>query len=88
MKHVFKAPEDCNCHQYENGQSCPVCDGGLSICKVCSLFEGSLTTDCPGEYAGDKADAIYAGNLDFREGQGWVHEKNPTNQTWDRFKKE
>ncbi|CVK18498.1 hypothetical protein [Sporomusa sphaeroides] len=81
MDHQYREPKDCNC----NGEpGCMVCDGGLSICKVCGLMEGSLTTDCPGEWSGKKSEEIYAGNLDYREGQGWVEEKNPTNQMWER----
>ena len=66
-------PGDHNCNPDDN---CVVCDGGLTICKVCNLGEGSLTTDCPGEKVDmDKVDLIYAGELDFREGQGWVNEQ-------------
>lgn len=89
MKHVFRTPEDCNCNQLENGQSCPVCDGGIAICKVCGLMEGALTTDCPGVWSDfEYGDRVYKGEIDYREGQGWVAEKNPTNQLWDRFRKE
>jgi len=64
-----------------------VCDGGLTICKVCKSYEGGLTTDCPGEVVSyEKSGEVYAGKIDFRDGQ-WVEEKNPTNQTWERLKK-
>lgn len=85
MKHVFIEPKDCNCDKYENGQSCMVCDGGLAICRVCGLMEGSLTTDCPGvESWSEYSERVYKGELDYREGQGWVAEKNPTNQIWEQ----
>lgn len=54
----------------------------LSICMVCGLGEGELTTDCPGERAGSRGEDTYAGKLDFRNG-AWVKEPNPTNQTWN-----
>lgn len=81
--HVYFQPCDCNC----NGScGCPVCDGGLAICRVCGLAEGSLTTDCPGVLVpAQVADLIYDGIMDFRAGQ-WVYEKNPTNQMWDRYR--
>ena len=53
--------------------SCMFCDGGLFACTVCNGAEGSLPTDCPGaRMTEERADAIYAGNLDYREGRGWV----------------
>jgi len=56
---------------------CSICDGGLYCCKICGLIEGSLTTDCPGEEAwAEKNEDIYAGEIDFRDGQ-WVEETSP-----------
>lgn len=51
---------------------CMWCDGGLECCRVCGSFEGATTTHCPGEdmYA-EKSDDVYAGLLDFRDGQ-WI----------------
>jgi len=70
-KHVFEVHEDCYI------QHCSVCDGGLAICTVCGLIEGSLTTDCPGEDCWlARGDAIYAGKIDFREG-AWVALPSP-----------
>lgn len=44
----------------------------LSICKVCGLIEGSLTTECPGvDSYKDHGDAVYKGLEDFRDGR-WV----------------
>ncbi len=38
----------------------------LAVCKVCNGAEGTLPTDCPGEWLSESlADAIYAGNLDY-----------------------
>lgn len=81
MKHVFVTSKDCTC---DGSASCMICDGGLAICKVCGGMEGSLTTDCPGEMIPmERHNEVYAGKFDYREGKGWVQEKNPTNQTWD-----
>jgi len=61
-----------------------IVEGGLAVCKVCGGGEGSLTTDCPGEKIPyEKDQRVYAGKIDYREGQGWVPEKNPTNQAWE-----
>ena len=62
-------------HQWEKHQNCTIdycniCEGGLSVCTVCGLFEGCLTTECPGvpSYR-DHGDAVYNGSEDFVEGQ-------------------
>ena len=65
-------------HQYyENGdKDAPICikDGNyqiaLSMCKVCGLAEGGLTTDCPGQPC-IKGEAVYSGKIDFIDGE-WV----------------
>lgn len=76
MEHDYITPEECNCDK----EHCPVCIGGLAICKVCGLAEGCLTTHCPGERVnGDDQDAIYKGHVDFRNGAWWPL-PNPTNQ--------
>lgn len=64
-KHVYETHEDC-CIRH-----CPVCDGGLSICTVCLLAEGELTTECPGIAVVDpnRRELIYSGKLDFVEGE-------------------
>lgn len=47
-----------------------VADGGLSVCKVCGCYEGSLPTHCPGaQVPASKQDKIYAGEMDFVDGQ-------------------
>jgi hypothetical protein len=52
---------------------CQFCDGGLFSCTVCGGFEGSLTTDCPGiKVDKKKLDEVYSGDIDYREGRGWV----------------
>jgi hypothetical protein len=52
--------------------SCQFCDGGLFACTVCDGAEGSLPTDCPGtKMTTEQSDAVYAGDLDYREGRGW-----------------
>jgi len=81
MKHVYEDHTGKDCQK----TNCVICDGGLAVCTVCGLFEGSLTTDCPGEPSYRKyGDQIYKGELDYKEGQGWVNEKNPTNQSWEK----
>jgi len=56
----------CGC----SSGSCMICDGGLAMCKVCKLYEGGLTTECPGiVVAIDQSDDIYHGKLDFKDGQ-------------------
>lgn len=65
-EHQYKTPAECKC----DNQGCPICDGGLSVCKVCGCMEGSLPSECPGTRVsvGDD-DLIYKGELDFRDGK-------------------
>jgi hypothetical protein len=52
---------------------CMFCDGGLFACSVCSSFEGATTTECPGrDMTPEERDAVYAGDLDFINGQ-WAN---------------
>jgi hypothetical protein len=82
--HVYVTPETCKASHDQPG--CMVCDGGLGICSICGLVEGSLTTDCPGfEAYADYADYIYAGKIDFRNGQ-WVNECSPHTPAYYRRK--
>lgn len=63
---------------------CFLCDGGLSVCTVCGLGEGALTTDCPqARCAEDLGAAIYAGKLDFRGGR-WHREPSPHSPAYYR----
>jgi hypothetical protein len=58
----------CKCYRV----GCQFCDGGLFSCTVCGCLEGSLPTECPGvDVWREKGEAIYAGEIDFRNGQ-WV----------------
>lgn len=67
MKHVWE--KHTNCEE----QSCIICDGGLAVCTVCGLVDGCLTTDCPGEPVyRSHGEAVYQGELDYVEWQGWV----------------
>jgi hypothetical protein len=43
-------------------------------CGVCGGFEGSLPTECPGYMIGDRADEVYAGKIDFIDGE-WKNQK-------------
>lgn len=54
----------------------------LFCCRTCGGAEGSLPTDCPGERMDSSAqDAIYAGDLNFIAGHGWVR---PGQHNWRR----
>jgi hypothetical protein len=76
-KHVYYD----RCESGDCGGTCHFCT--LAVCKTCSLYEGALTTDCPGHYVTyEQSDEIYKGKIDFRDNEGWVNKKNPTNQMW------
>ena len=71
MNHIFETHINCE------KSDCPVCDGGLDICIVCGLVEGSLTTDCPGYSCwAEKNENVYQGKEDFKYGQ-WVNTCSP-----------
>lgn len=66
-------PHECGCGR----TACMFCDGGLFACDDCDSFEGGTTTHCPGQrMTAERRDEVYAGHLDFREGQ-WVKECSP-----------
>lgn len=44
-KHLLYTPETCD-HAHTDGGNCPVCDGGLGVCRVCGKAESELD-DCP-----------------------------------------
>lgn len=69
-EHDCRTSADCDCvGTYREGH-CNICDGGLSLCRVCGGLEGGLTTECPArQMTADEGDAVCAGRLDFREGQ-------------------
>jgi len=70
-KHVWVTHCDCKTI------GCPICDGGIAVCKVCGLIEGSLTTDCPGKKCHSiHGENVYRGLIDFVDGQ-WVNESSP-----------
>lgn len=59
-------------HETCYNESCMICDGGLFICTLCYLLEGSLTTECPKAFqTPETAHEVHAGRLDFRDGS-WV----------------
>ncbi len=69
VEHDYYTSESCDCTK--DGY-CNVCDGGLAICRVCGLTEGSLTTECPGYQCWrEKNKDVYEGMIDFRNGE-WV----------------
>lgn len=54
----------------EYPRDCMFCDGGLSACTVCHAFEGAWPDECPGApMTADQVDAVYDGQLNFRDGQ-------------------
>ena len=68
MKHIWD-----ECKSECDNEFCNICCGGLALCKVCGLYEGSLTTDCAGyRVKSDIGDQVYAGKLDFKDGK-WIH---------------
>lgn len=78
MEHQwYKSGDGHLCNDWGECQTCT-----LSVCKVCGLFEGSLTTDCPGERVSyDMGEEIYTRKLDYREGEGWVNKFSPHQQS-------
>ena len=68
-KHFFLESVNCTCF---GSPGCNICDGGLALCPLCGLAEGSLTTDCPAipSYT-THGDLVYAGTIDLRKGV-WV----------------
>ncbi len=67
QKHVLIT--HINCREEHN---CPICDGGLGICKYCGGAEGSLPTECPVTRMSQQQDhSVFTGILDFKKGE-WV----------------
>lgn len=82
---------ECAKDHDDGGWSCMFCAGGLFACTRCGSFEGMTTTHCPGDgldVRGNIGDAVYAGQLDFRDGE-WVPVGSPRtpNRGWE-FKRE
>ena len=72
MKHVWVTHENC-----QKPGVCPICDGGISICKICGHVEGSITTECPGEKTyQEKGDLVHQGKLDLKDGK-WIEAASP-----------
>lgn len=70
----------CKC----NNSYCQFCEGGLFACTVCNGAEGTLTTDCPGgNVCEETLDKVYKGELDYREGRGWVKPDGTGNSMGD-----
>jgi len=67
VKHVKLVHKDCSISPF-----CPVCDGGLFVCRVCGIEGSFLTLECPGP--GDyrvNSFLVRGGYLDFRGGK-WI----------------
>jgi hypothetical protein len=65
--------------------SCEHC--ALDVCSVCGLWEGSLTTDCPGtKVKPDKQEEICETRLDYTETRGW-HLADPTSRRSPSFER-
>lgn len=59
------------CKGRDDGLDCQSCV--LAVCVVCGGAEGSLPTACPGErMQGVVEEAVYAGTVDYVNGQGWI----------------
>lgn len=53
--------------------SCQHCT--LAVCSVCGAYEGSLTTDCPGERVSfDRQEEVYKTDLNYTDEKGWHHD--------------
>lgn len=64
MEHKWLVHKDCH------RTFCEICLGGLSVCTVCGLIEGCLTSECPGEPSWEEHnEAVYHGEKDFRDGR-------------------
>ena len=60
-------------HAHCERSHCPICDGGLHVCLVCTAAEGELTTDCPGVVVSyERREAVYKGRYDFVKGEWWA----------------
>ena len=68
--HDYLTGEECS--KTHGDAICPICDGGLRLCKVCNGAEGSLASECSGRFVSEsEQDAIMASELDFVGGR-WV----------------
>jgi hypothetical protein len=71
-------------HCVPHCDGCVLCHGGLALCDVCGGLEGSLPTDCPGERMRRVVeDDVYAGELDYRTGEGWVQKMS---KMWEELR--
>ncbi len=62
LPHVWVKHEQCT-----NPGTCPICEGGLALCKVCGALEGALLETCPGVMlTDDQHDWNYKKFLRFR----------------------
>lgn len=62
---------------------CMFCDGGLSLCRNCGGFEGSMPTDCPGYRMTERtANLVYERALDYRRSEGWVNRPSKNWEGW------
>jgi hypothetical protein len=80
-EHQFQDHCTCDPHKDIPTYDCLFC-AGLSYCVLCSGFEGSMPTECPGNKEWrqlldpfDGPDLVYAGVKDFRHGE-WVDHPN------------
>ena len=70
MEHIWIT----GCKTGNCGGTCHYCT--LSICEVCGLCEGALTTECCGENAASHSDAVYNAQEDFVGGR-WTLTPSP-----------
>lgn len=70
-------------HKQCDREHCPICDGGLALCRICNGAEGSLPSDCPGRPMTDAEETqVYENDLDFVVFKGeptgtWVRHSLP-----------
>lgn len=59
----------CTERHEDGGWSCKFCAAGLSMCDVCSAFEGAWPDHCPGNRMDMRTiDLVYTGRLNYRDG--------------------
>lgn len=81
--HVYITSETCECSPDREGH-CMVCDGGLSLCKVCGALEGALPTQCPKkQMTYEELNDVHRGLLDFRRGN-WLRMTSRYSPVWWR----
>jgi hypothetical protein len=63
MKHIWETHDHCEISH------CPICEGGLANCIVCTAAECQLPDECPGvPMTAQQKDQVCSGVLNFHDG--------------------